>query len=169
MGVIKAFNLVQQRVPAHLALVGDGPTIKEIRQACREMGICRKVSFLGQVNNVEHVLPLADCVFQPSYRESFGMVLLEAMACGVPTVSSNVDGIPEVAREGVTGFTAPPDEHDELAEHIVRLFNDDDLRREIGENGRRRALEAFHKDLIVPQYLACYEDVLNENFREPSQ
>ena len=85
------------------------------------------------------------------------MVLLEAMASGVPTVSSNVDGIPEVVAEGETGLTADPDNYEVLSQHLIQLCQDHDLAVQMGAAGRQRAIDCFHKDRIVPQYVACYE------------
>lgn len=165
-GVIKVFDLVQRQVPnARLALVGEGPEISTIKHRCREKDICHKVNYLGTVDNVERVIPMADCVLQPSYRESFGMVLLEAMACGIPTVSSNVDGIPEVVREGETGYMADPDDHQAMADRIIQICRSDDLQARLGAAGRERAIQTFHQDHIIPQYEACYERVLNGDHR----
>jgi glycosyltransferase involved in cell wall biosynthesis len=101
---------------------------------------------------------LADCVFQPSYRESFGMVMLEAMACKVPVVASNADGIPEVVIDGETGILADPDDHDALADALVRVCEDDALAKRFAIAGRERAISNFHHSLIVPQYLETYEE-----------
>ncbi len=157
IGLVKTFALVVQQIKARLVLIGDGPDLLEIKHVCQDLGICEKVSFMGRMDNVENVIPAADCILNQSYREAFGMVLLEAMACGVPTVSSNVDGIPEVVVHGETGFMAGPDEHEALAEYLVKICRDEALAQRLGENGRRRAVSVFHKDLIVPQYLECYE------------
>ncbi len=163
LGVIATFHLVQQQVPAaRLVLVGEGPQLTLIKNRCRELAICQKVTFLGSVDNVEKVLPMADCVLQPSYQESFGMVLLEAMACGVPTVSSNVGGIPEVVDHGHTGYYADPDDHQTMANHIVSICQSPELQRQMGDQGRERATTLFHQDTIVPQYLAAYERLLAE-------
>ena len=160
-GVIKTFYHVQKQIPAKLVLVGDGPGIGEIRNLCKEFNICEHVCFLGKRDNVETVIPFADCVLQPSYLESFGMVLLEAMACEVPTVSSNVDGIPEVVVHGETGFFAPPDDHETLADFILKICSSKELAKSLGKNGRQRATETFNKDKMVSRYLDTYSTVLN--------
>ena len=157
-GVIRAFAHAAGQVDVRLALIGDGPDLVKIRNTCRELSLCDRIAYVGTMDNPETILPLADCVLQPSYRESFGMVLLEAMACGVPTVSSNVDGIPEVVAHGETGFMAGPDDHEALGEYIVQLCRDAGLRQRLGRQGRDRASRLFRKDLIVPQYLQCYDD-----------
>jgi L-malate glycosyltransferase len=155
-GVIKTFHLIRTRVPAKLVLIGDGPGIGEIRNLCKEYDICEHVCFLGQVDNVETVIPMADCILQPSFQESFGMVLLEAMACEIPTVSSNVDGIPEVVVHNETGFTADPDDHAQMAEHVIELFRSDGLAKKMGRKGRQRAMENFNKDRMIARYVDCY-------------
>ncbi len=160
-GVIKTFyRVLQQKVKARLVLVGDGPGIGEIKGLCKHYGICDSVSFLGKLDDVETVLSLADCVFQPSFLESFGMVLLEAMACAVPTVSSNVDGIPEVVVEGKSGYMAAPEDVDTLAERIVKICESDTLAAELGAFGRARAIECFSPGEMVGRYVRCYENVL---------
>jgi N-acetyl-alpha-D-glucosaminyl L-malate synthase BshA len=158
IGVVRSFAKTADRINARLVLVGDGPGMTEIRQHCSELKICEKVTYLGKIDNVEDVLPLADCVFQPSYRESFGMVMLEAMACKVPVVASNADGIPEVVIDGETGILADPDDHDALADALVRVCEDDDLAKRFANAGRERAISNFHHSLIVPQYLETYEE-----------
>jgi len=165
-GVLRTFKQVAAAVPkARLALVGEGPELAKFKQECREAGICNRIKYLGALDNVETVLPMADCVLQPSYRESFGMVLLEAMACQVPTVSSNVDGIPEVVAHGETGFIADPDDSDAMAKHIIEICRNPGLQRDMGVAGRQRAISLFHRNTIVPQYLDCYERVLNGDHR----
>ena len=158
IGVVRSFAKTADRINARLVLVGDGPGMTEIRQHCSELKICEKVTYLGKIDNVEDVLPLADCVFQPSYRESFGMVMLEAMACKVPVVASNADGIPEVVVDGETGILAHPDDHDALADALVRVCEDDDLAKRFANAGRKRAISNFHHSIIVPQYLETYEE-----------
>lgn len=155
--VLQSFALASRMVDAKLVLIGDGPELESTQGRCHQLGIADRVVFLGQVQQVERYLPLADCVLQPSYRESFCMVLLEAMACGVPTVSSNVDGIPEVVDEGVTGYLARPDDIEAHANALVRLLSDPALRHRIGQAGRRRAQTHFSAEAKIRQYLNCYQ------------
>ncbi|MCJ8328858.1 MAG: N-acetyl-alpha-D-glucosaminyl L-malate synthase BshA [Lentisphaeria bacterium] len=157
IGALKSFAEASKQVKARLVLVGDGPELLKIKIHCRELDICDKVKYMGKVDNVESILPLADCVLQPSHRESFGMVLLESMACEVPTISSNVDGIPEVIVHGETGYMEEPDDHEAMAAHIVTVLTDPELNARLGQNGRQRAIDVFHKDIIIPQYLRCYQ------------
>lgn len=159
-GVIEIFSRVAKRIKARLVLVGDGPDLHEVKHRCSDLGLCNQITYLGQMNNVETVLPFADCIIQPSFNESFGMVLLEAMACEVPTVSSNVDGIPEVVVHGETGYMAGPTDYDALAEYAVAICQSPTLRQQLGRQGRERAIRHFQPDQIVPQYLDCYQQAL---------
>ena len=160
-GVIETFRRVLKKIKAKLVLVGDGPGIVEIRNLCRQYEICEFVQFVGKVDNVETVIPFADCIFQPSHLESFGMALLESMACEVPTVSSNVDGIPEVVKHGETGYCAPPEAYDQMAEFIVSICSSKDLAKKLGKNGRQRAISKFSQEKMVSQYLECYSSMLS--------
>lgn len=159
--IIGAFRLAREQVKARLVIIGDGPEMVTIRKRCREYGICNSVNHLGNTRDVAAMLPLADVIYQPSYRESFGMVLIEAMACEVPTVSSDIDGIPEVVAAGETGLMADPDDHEALAAHLVALCRDTERRRAMGVAGRRRVLEHFNPDLIVPHYEDCYRRAMD--------
>ncbi len=164
LGVIEIFARVREKLSAKLVLVGDGPGLGEIKNKCREYDICDHVCFVGKVDNVETIIPMADCVIQPSFREAFGMVLLESMACQVPTVSSDVDGILEVVRHNETGFVAGPKQYDELASHVVEICSDSNLAKRLGTAGRDRAIAEFGKDKIVSRYLDCYERALNNGY-----
>jgi len=160
IGACRAFAIAAKQVDAKLVLIGDGPEITELKQICKELGICERIQHLGKMDNVETILPAADVVLQPSYLESFGMVLLEAMSCGVVPVASDIDGIPEVVLHGETGLLAHPDDHEALAAHLVTLLTDDPLRARMAAAGRDRAIHTFHRDLIIPQYEAAYETLL---------
>lgn len=163
--VISVFQLVHQKIKSRLVLLGSGPDIEKIKALGTELDLLDKITFLGDINHVETILPIADCVIQPSFNESFSMVVLEAMACAVPTVSSNVDGIPEVVDEGVTGFMADPDDIVGLVSPILELFRNETLRAEIGNNGRKRAETMFNWDSKVNQYIDCYERAIGQSLK----
>ena len=159
-GLINAFRYVHKAIPtAVLILVGCGPELRTIKRLCKQFDLCNHIRFLGNVAKIESLIPLADCVFQPSYKESFGMSLLEAMACAVPTVSSDVEGIPELVIHDETGFMSPPDAHQELADFIIELCRSPELAKRMGKKGRQRAIEQFDQRLIIPQYDRCYEEL----------
>ena len=142
-GVIKTFAKTVGKINARLVLIGNGPDMAETKILCLDLGIIDKVTFLGKRKHLESIIPNADCVLQPSYIDSFGMVSLEAMASGVPVVTSNRDGIPEVVSHGVTGYITDPDDHDALAAYLIDICNDSELQKKFGKNGRARAMYCF--------------------------
>ncbi|MFT5790407.1 MAG: N-acetyl-alpha-D-glucosaminyl L-malate synthase BshA [Shewanella sp.] len=167
--VIRAFHLLLRKVSARLVLLGSGPYIDNIKEQCEKLDILQHVTFMGEVMHVESYLPNADCMIQPSYRESFCMVLLEAMACAVPTVSSNVDGIPEVVEEGVSGFMLDPDDALGMAKAMEVILTCPDKQLQMGQAGRRRARVLFSPQQKIGQYVDCYYDAIAEGDILPLQ
>ncbi|ACJ28197.1 Glycosyl transferase, family 4 [Shewanella piezotolerans WP3] len=161
--VIQAFHLLLRKVNARLVLLGSGPYIDKIKTQCDKLGILHQVTFMGDVMHVESYLPNADCVIQPSYRESFSMVLLEAMACGVPTVSSNVDGIPEVVEHGVSGYMFDPEDALAMAKAMETILLDDNKQQQMGLAGRARARALFSPEQKIAQYVECYHSAIADN------
>ncbi|WOH35954.1 N-acetyl-alpha-D-glucosaminyl L-malate synthase BshA [Thalassotalea fonticola] len=158
--VIEAFHMVQAKVNARLVLLGNGPDLRKIKLLCQQLGIAEKVTFLGDVMHVENIIPNADCVFQPSYHESFSMVALEAMACGVPTVTSNADGIPEVVEQGKSGFMSEPNDILAMSKNIIDILGDEQLQQRMGAYGRKRAEQNFCWADKIAEYVQCYEHAL---------
>src|SRR2546427_2018403 len=101
---IRIMAEARKQVPAHLLLVGDGPESSPAERLARELGVDRSVTFLGKQNHVERLLPQAHVLLMPSELEGFGLAALEAMACGVPPVATNVGGVPELVTHGVDGY-----------------------------------------------------------------
>ena len=160
--VLRSFKRLQDGVNARLVLIGSGPETTSVQQECQASGIVDKVSFVGDVAEIAPYIAIADCVIQPSHTESFGMVLLEAMACGVATISSNVGGITEVVEDGVTGFTAAVDDDELMANHMTRILSDPALQRQMGAKGRERAAKLFNPESKIMQYIECYESAIAE-------
>ena len=106
---------------------------------CGDLGVAGRVEFLGQVDNLEEVLPVADVLLLPSLHESFGLVALEAMACGAPVIASSGGALPEVL--GDTGLLVDPADRDGWTAALGRMEDDDRLRREYRERGLARARE----------------------------
>ncbi|MGD2114862.1 MAG: N-acetyl-alpha-D-glucosaminyl L-malate synthase BshA [Acidobacteriota bacterium] len=159
--VVEAFRRIQSQVKARLLLVGDGPERVKAELMCREQGTCHAVTFLGSLPLIEEVLVGADLFLLPSESESFGLSALEAMACHVPVIATDVGGLPEVVAHGETGFLHPVGDVDAMAESAVRLLRDDDLRERFGRAARRRAVEQFDQDRIVGRYRDIYERALD--------
>jgi len=158
---IRILAEVRKHTPAHLLMVGDGPDRGPAEHLARELHLSPHVSFLGKQNHVERVIPLAHVLLMPSEMESFGLVALEAMACGVATVTTNVGGIPELVTHGINGFMEPVGDIAGQAARAVELLTDGALHQRIAAAGRARAMEQFSTDRIIPQYERYYRDVLS--------
>ena len=158
--VVKVFAQIKTRVPARLLIVGEGPDLGRAEQLIAELGIGADVELVGEAQDVVGLLSMSDLFLLPSLQESFGLSALEAMACGVPVVASNVGGLPEVVADGVTGFLHPPDALSQMADSAIRILSDPDLHARMAADGARLAMERFSADRIVPQYKALYEQTL---------
>ena len=118
--VIDVFRSIRQRVPSRLVLVGDGPDRAAAERRAAEHGLAEAVMFAGEQQDLVPWLSVADLFLLPSAKESFGLAALEAMACEVPVVTSNVGGLPEIVEDGVTGFACPPDALEMMADEASR-------------------------------------------------
>lgn len=166
--VIRIFERILQTKPAKLLLLGDGPERQKAEQQCRELGICDHIRFLGKQEAVEEIFSIADLFLMPSESESFGLAALEAMACGVPVISSNVGGLPEVVIDGVNGFAREPDDIEGMAEAAYTLLDEPELLAKFREAGIREANEVYSLDAVIPQYEAHYAEVLEGAKRRTS-
>ena len=153
--VVRIFARVRREVPSVLVLVGDGPDREEAEAEAARLGVGRQVFFLGKLDSIADLLRSADLFLLPSTSESFGLAVLEAMACGVPVVASRVGGLREVVVDGETGALVPPDATDEMAAQAVAILRDDSrwhrMRRAAVERARQ-----FSTDLVVPRYEDLY-------------
>ena len=159
--VISVFNIVRKTVPSKLLLVGDGPERGIMENMCRELDICQDVRFLGKLDAVEEVLSVADLFIMPSEKESFGLAALEAMACEVPVISSNVGGLPELNIQGKTGFLSNVGDVEDMAKNAIFVLDKANLQT-FRKNALNRAKE-FDSNHIVPKYLAYYQQILDKN------
>ena len=122
--VVKVFNEVRKTVPAKLLLVGDGPERSAIEKLAEQSCSMDDVRFLGKLEAVEEVLSVSDLFLMTSEKESFGLAALEAMAVGVPVVSTNTGGIPEVNEHGFSGYTSNVGDVEDMAKNAVYLLED---------------------------------------------
>lgn len=159
--VIHVYNQVQQHIPAQLLLVGDGPDRHNVEQLCRELGICKGIRFLGKQEAVEELLAISDLFIMPSGSESFGLAALEAMACQVPVISSNVGGIPEINLHGKTGFLSELGDVDDMAKNTLKLLQDDALLKQFSQQAFEQA-QQFDLKYVLPKYEAYYEQVIHQ-------
>ncbi len=159
--VIRVFHrLAQDGMAVNLLLAGDGPDRMPAERLARELGIWGQIRFLGKQEPIEELLSIADVFLIPSGSETFGLAALEAMACNVPIVSSDIGGLPELNVDGETGFLCPLGDIDAMTEKTRAILSDDVLQRRLAEGARRRAVEMFDQDRITPMYEAYYEQAL---------
>ena len=154
--VVAIFHKIQERIPAKLVMVGEGPEREKAEIQCEALGITDKVLFLGNSNEIDRILCFSDLFLLPSESESFGLAALEAMVNEVPVISSNTGGIPEVNIHGQTGFLSPVGAVDEMAENALAILQDPEVLSQF----KKRAVQAAQKfDItnILPLYEAVYE------------
>ncbi|MGL6038233.1 MAG: glycosyltransferase, partial [Soonwooa sp.] len=120
-----------------------------------------KIRLLGKVDDLQRILKLSDVFLLPSEQESFGLAALEAMAAGVPVISSNAGGIPEVNIHGKTGFVANIGDVERMTKYAIELLSDEKLLADMKLNAKENA-ELFDIKNIIPQYIALYNKLLKK-------
>ena len=159
--VVRVFVKIQEKIPAKLIMVGDGPDREIADQLCKNLGIKKRVLFLGNTSDIEQILCFSDLFLLPSMSESFGLSALEAMVAGVPVVSSNAGGIPEVNEEGVSGFLCEVGDIDTMAARALYILEDEARLKEF-KKGALEVAKRFDEEKIVPMYEALYFDVIHK-------
>jgi L-malate glycosyltransferase len=158
--VIDLFDRIRAEVPARLLLVGDGPDLPIAQRRARKLKMEHLVHAIGAQEEVVPLLSIADLFLLPSAQESFGLAALEAMACEVPVIASEVGGLPEVIQHGVTGFLHPLDDEDGMVASAVALLKDPARHEAVAQAACRRVREHFSVDRVVPMYESCYRKLL---------
>ena len=158
---IRIFEKVQKEIPSKLILIGDGPDRSECERICRQLELCDKVKFLGKQDGLTEILASSDLFLIPSQSESFGLAALEAMACGLPVISSSVGGLPELIKHNETGFIAEIGDVDRMAKYALELLSNEKKYKLFSENSRQRAVNKFDKSKVVPLYEQYYKEILN--------
>ena len=158
--VVKIFNNIRKELPAKLLMIGDGPERTGAEKLAKKLGIEEDVRFLGKLEAIEEVLSVSDLFLMPSEKESFGLAALEAMACEVPVVSSNVGGIPELNIDGVTGFLSEVGDIDEMSKNALHILNKENLPA-FKQKALMRAKE-FDISKILPLYEDYYRKVIEQ-------
>ena len=159
--LIRILQLTKDKIDPVLLLIGDGPMRSRLEKMCREMGLCDRVFFLGKQLSIVELLSLADVYLCTSETESFGLSALEAMSCGIPVVSSNAGGVPEVVEHGEDGFLAEPGNTAEMADRVIQLTTDSNLYDRFSNSARNKAETKFNIHKIVNLYENFYFDVLS--------
>jgi len=167
---MSCLNLKEMQKPACLTIIGGDPNassekmtaeMMRLQSLCQELCMERMVIFLGKrgQDTLLYYYSAAEVLVMPSHYESFGMVALEAMACGTPVVASQVGGLAFLVQDGVTGFTVPDGDHEALCDRLTRLLGDDDLRRQMGAAATANASN-YSWDKIATQMIEIYTSLL---------
>jgi len=160
--VIKSFAQIYPTVKSKLLLIGDGPERPNLEDYCREIGLCAEIRFLGKQDAVEELLAIADLFLLPSANESFGLAALEALACEVPVVSSNIGGLPEVVDHDQNGYLCNVGDTEDMAQKAISILADEEKHAKFRTNALAKAKE-FHIDKILPQYEELYRSVIEKS------
>ena len=161
--VIEIAYRVGKKIPVKVMMIGDGPERSKAEARARELNISEHVHFLGKQDDIYLLLSASDVFLMPSRLESFGLAALEAMACGVPCVSSNTGGLKELVKEGVAGYTAEVGDIDRMSQLVLQIVQDPRMKEKLSKSSREYAFVNFHVDKIIPQYLHLYEKVLSQS------
>lgn len=160
--VIHVFERISSKIDSKLLLIGDGPEFSVVCKLVKEKELEDKVLFLGKQENVEELLSISHLMLLLSEKESFGLVLLEAMACGVPCIGTNVGGIPEVIDHEVTGYLCNLGDIEAIAEKSLDILTDDHLAKKLADHSIKKVREKFSSKAIVEKYERIYMEALQE-------
>lgn len=155
--IIDTFIKIREKIPAKLLLVGDGPEKHRSIIHAKESPYEKDILFLGKQEKVEELFAISDLKLLMSETESFGLVLLEAMACGVPGIGTNVGGIPEVIRHGVNGYIVELGDVQQAAEYAIELLTDENKHHQFKQNAINAVQTTFLAKPIIDQYEELYE------------
>jgi L-malate glycosyltransferase len=159
---LEVFRAIRRRVRARFVLVGDGPERADIERRVQEYGLADEVHFAGEQHDLIAYLSIADLFLLPSAQESFGLAALEAIACEVPVVASNVGGLPEIIDDGVTGFLCNPDDVAGMAERGIALLTDPVLHASLARSALELVRTRYRARDVVPRYEDEYRRVLGQ-------
>ena len=160
-----ACEVHEEHPEVHFLIVGDGPLRSELESLAVSLGIGKIVRFVGLQEDVKPYLAAMDVYLMSSQFEGLPIALLEAMAMELPVVVTAVGGIPEVVREGKTGFLVPTGRPKELAKLVRKLLEDADMRQSMGQAGRKLVVENFNMERMVRELEEVYLNVLQERTR----
>lgn len=157
--VVKIFAEVNKQIPSKLLFVGDGPERSTAEDLSRELGVCDEVRFVGKQEQMEDILAIADLFLLTSEYESFGLAALEAMAAGVPVISTNAGGLGEINIDGVTGFLSNVGDVENMTRQSIQILKDDVALQGFKERAAQHS-QQFDIHYVVPQYEKLYERFL---------
>ncbi|NHM03716.1 N-acetyl-alpha-D-glucosaminyl L-malate synthase BshA [Flavobacterium celericrescens] len=153
--IVKIFYEIQKEIPSKLMMVGEGPEKENAEYLCNQLGIQNKVIFFGNSNEIDKILSYSDLFLLPSETESFGLAALEAMACGVPVISSNSGGLPEVNKDGFSGYLSNVGDVAKMSQDAIDLLKDKAKLKQFKINALETA-KLFDIQQIMPLYEQVY-------------
>jgi N-acetyl-alpha-D-glucosaminyl L-malate synthase BshA len=156
---VKIFYNIQKEIPSKMMMVGEGPEKQMAEDLCFSLGIQDKVIFFGNSSEIDKILCYSDLFLLPSETESFGLAALEAMACGVPVISSNSGGLPEVNIEGYSGYLSDVGDVEAMSRNAVSILKDESKLKTFKKNAKEVA-SRFDILNIVPMYEKVYEEAI---------
>jgi N-acetyl-alpha-D-glucosaminyl L-malate synthase BshA len=159
--VVQIFTAVSKEIPSKLLFVGDGPERATAEQLSRELDVCDNIRFVGKQEQMEDILAIADLFLLTSEYESFGLAALEAMAAGVPVISTNAGGLPEIMRQGYNGYMGDVGDVATMSRHAIDMLRDNDRLQQFKSNASAHARD-FDIQNIVPRYEKLYDEVLSQ-------
>ena len=157
--VIKVFARINREIRSKLIIIGDGPEREKATQLAYELDVRKNILFLGKSDEIDKVLCFSDLFLLPSEKESFGLSALEAMVHGVPVISTNTGGLPEVNKQGYSGFMSDVGDVDDMAKNALYLLKNEELLDKFKEQARGLA-KTYDLNQIIPDYIKLYEKAL---------
>lgn len=157
--VVEVFELIRKEIPAKLLMIGDGPDRHAIEEMTRSCGMHHHIRFLGKQEQMEDLLPIGELFLLTSEYESFGLAALEAMAASVPVICTEVGGLPEINRQGETGYMSPVGDVRDMARRALQVLQDEDTLQGFRNRAFRKAME-FDLENIIPQYENLYRETI---------
>ncbi len=158
--VIRVFHNVHKVMPSKLLMIGDGPERQKTEDLARDFGIYNDIRFLGKQEQISEILSISDLFLLPSATESFGLSALEAMACGVPVISSNAGGLPEINDQGKTGFLSNVGDVADMSKNALYMLGDEERLLHFKKAAISQA-RRFEKQHIIPMYEQLYVEVVS--------
>jgi N-acetyl-alpha-D-glucosaminyl L-malate synthase BshA len=162
--VLLIFDKINKEIPCKLLLAGDGPDRSLAERMGRDLNICDQIIFIGKVRDTSHVLEISDLFLLPSETESFGLAALEAMAVGVPVISSNTGGIPEVNIHGYSGYLSYVGDIEDMANNAIDLLKNEEKLNLFKNQSLLRAKD-FSIEKVLPMYEELYESVVKKTLK----
>lgn len=153
-------GLIQHHPNLVVSICGDGPQMSDLKAQISKLGLSDRVKLLGTWTNVAPLLAIADIFILPSRSEGLSRALLEAMAAGLPIVSTRVDGVADVAVDGVHGLLVPPGDPVALGKALIRLVDDPQLRKRMGDAAREHVLASYTTDIMFDKYYKLMVNLL---------